>query len=164
VMLTEGHIDGHVSYRVEEALFCGDTLFAGGCGYLFDGPPAKMHDSLQRLAGLPEDTLVFCAHEYTQDNLRFAWFVEPDNAALAERIRTDWARRGRGEATVPSTIGLELATNPFIRADQPTIRETLARALPDRSLAAPVDCFAAARALKDRKDHRALTDADLPIA
>lgn len=163
VLLTEGHIDGHVSYRMGEALFCGDTLFAGGCGYLFDGPPSKMHDSLQRLAALPPETLVFCAHEYTQDNLRFAWFVEPDNARLAERIRTDWAKRERGEATVPSSIGLERATNPFIRADEPTIRKTLASKLPDRNLERPEDRFAAARALKDRKDHRALSDADLPL-
>ena len=82
VMLTEGHLDGHVSYVMGDVVFCGDTLFAGGCGYLFDGPPSAMFDSLLRLAALPGETRVCCAHEYTQDNLRFAWSVEPDNEAL----------------------------------------------------------------------------------
>lgn len=162
VMLTEGHIDGHVSYVVGNAVFCGDTLFAGGCGYLFDGPPAKMQASLTRLSMLPPDTLVFCAHEYTQDNLRFAWFVEPDNEQLADRIRGAWTKRGRGEATVPSTIAEECATNPFLRAETPTIQAALKRAFPEQSLDGAVACFAAARALKDRKDHRALADGDLP--
>src|SRR5690606_4633145 len=76
VMLTEGHIDGHISFLVDCLLFSGDTLFGAGCGYLFDGPPAKMHDSLYRLASLPAETRVFCAHEYTEDNLRFAHSVE----------------------------------------------------------------------------------------
>ena len=112
-MLTEGHIDGHISYVFGDVLFCGDTLFAGGCGYLFDGPPAKMHASLARLAALADDTKVCCAHEYTEDNLRFAWSVEPDNEALAARIRQVWALRAEGGCTVPST------TSPTPGEDSP---------------------------------------------
>jgi hydroxyacylglutathione hydrolase len=144
VWLTEGHLDGHISFLFPGVVFCGDTLFAGGCGYLFDGPPSKMHDSLSRLAQLPGDTRVCCAHEYTQDNLRFAWSVEPSNAALAERIRRTWQLRAQGHATVPSTIAEELATNPFLRV---------------ASLAE----FTARRALKDRKAYKSIPDADLPI-
>lgn len=144
VWLTEGHLDGHISFVFRGAIFCGDTLFAGGCGYLFDGPPAKMWTSLQRIAQLPGETLVCCAHEYTQDNLRFAWSVEPQNEALAERIRQTWRRRGAGHPTVPSTIAEELATNPFLRA---------------KSLAE----FTARRAEKDRKAYRSIPDSNLPI-
>lgn len=164
VMLTEGHIDGHVSYLLGEALFCGDTLFGAGCGYLFDGPPRKMFDSLTRLARLPEETLVFCAHEYTQDNLRFAWSVDGDNEALAERIRETWRIRGEGASSVPSTIGLERRTNPFLRADARSIRAAVAAGFPDRALDDAAEIFAATRALKDRKDYRALPDAELPVA
>ncbi len=164
VMVTEGHMNGHVSYVADDVLFCGDTLFAGGCGFLFDGPPAKMHASLERLAALPPGTRVCCAHEYTEDNLRFAYSVEPDNAALAERIRRVWALRARGECAVPSTIGEELATNPFLRHASPTLRARVAEAMPDRKLDTPLEVFAATRALKDRKDYRRLADADLPLA
>jgi hydroxyacylglutathione hydrolase len=162
VLLTEGHIDGHLSYVFGDLLFCGDTLFAGGCGYLFDGPPAKMHRSLTRLAALDPATRVCCAHEYTEDNLRFAWSIEPDNPALAERIRTVWAARARGEATVPSTIADELATNPFLRGDSPTIRASVRAALPDAALDSPVEVFAATRKLKDMKAYKQLGDASLP--
>jgi hydroxyacylglutathione hydrolase len=161
VMLTEGHIDGHLTYRFGELLFCGDTLFAGGCGYLFDGPPDKMYRSLARLAELPDDTLICCAHEYTQDNLRFAWSVEPDNDALAARIREVWAIRARGEATVPSTMAVERATNPFLRWHSPTIRARVAAALPDAPLQTPSEVFAATRKLKDLKRYKQL---ELPTA
>ncbi|MCB9732457.1 MAG: hydroxyacylglutathione hydrolase [Deltaproteobacteria bacterium] len=163
VMLTEGHIDGHVSYVVGDALFCGDTLFAGGCGYLFDGPPAKMHASLARLAALPGDTRVFCAHEYTQDNLRFAWSVEPDNEALAERIRRVWATRAQGGATVPSTIAVERATNPFLRGDSEPLRRRVAEGMPGAPMGTPVEVFAATRALKDTKRYRERGDEGLPV-
>jgi hydroxyacylglutathione hydrolase len=143
VWQTEGHLDGHVSFVFPGAVFCGDTLFAGGCGYLFDGPPSKMHDSLARLAQLPGDTRVCCAHEYTQDNLRFAWSVDPDNTALAARIHQVWHLRAQGHATVPSTIAEELATNPFLGLD--------------------LTAFTARRALKDRKLYKAITDTELPI-
>lgn len=164
VMLTEGHIDGHVSYVVGGAVFCGDTLFGAGCGYLFDGPPKKMHDSLRRLGDLPAETHVFCAHEYTQDNLRFAWSVEPDNLDLAERIRAAWTRRAAGGSTIPSSIGLERATNPFMRTGSPTIRARLRAALPDYPLERDDQVFAATRALKDRKDYRARGDDGLPLS
>lgn len=157
VYLTEGHQDGHLSYRFGDALFCGDVLFGGGCGYLFDGPPAKMHQSLLRLARLPADTWVFCAHEYTEDNLRFAWSVDPTNAALAERIRTTWALRARGECSIPTTIGLERATNPFLRSKAVRVRVD-----PDLTDAGAI--FAATRALKDGKAYKqTVTDADLPL-
>jgi hydroxyacylglutathione hydrolase len=163
VMLTEGHINGHVSYVFEDVVFCGDTLFAGGCGYLFDGPPAKMHDSLTRLAALPGDTRVCCAHEYTQDNLRFAWSVEPENEALAQRIRDAWALRGQGGCTVPSTVALELATNPFLRHHSAPLAARVAEAFPERTLDGPGAVFAATRALKDKKAYKALTDQELPL-
>ncbi|MCA9640216.1 MAG: hydroxyacylglutathione hydrolase [Polyangiaceae bacterium] len=163
VWLTEGHIDGHVSYIFEDLLFCGDTLFAAGCGYLFDGPASKMYASLSRLRDLPPETRVCCAHEYTQDNLRFAWSVEPGNPSLAERIRTTWQERSAGRSVVPSTIALERATNPFMRYDQTEVTTAVQAAWPDRKLEQPTDVFAATRALKDRKDYRSLSDEDLPI-
>lgn len=163
VLLTEGHIDGHVSYVFEDLLFCGDTMFAAGCGYLFDGPPAKMHDSLTRLAALHPCTRVCCAHEYTQDNLRFAWSVDSENPALADRIRSAWAIRAEGGCTVPSTIGEELATNPFLRHGDPKLKKKVAAAFPDRALHSAADVFAATRALKDRKDYRSLGDDALPL-
>ncbi len=163
VLLTEGHIDGHVSYVFDDVLFCGDTLFAGGCGYLFDGPPAKMHDSLTRLAALEPATRVCCAHEYTQDNLRFAFSVEPDNQALRERVRRVWALRAEGRSAVPSTIAEERATNPFLRHGSPALRAKVAAAFPDRALVDAAAVFAATRALKDRKDYRAIADSALPL-
>ena len=162
VLLTEGHIDGHVSYVFGDLLFCGDTLFGAGCGYLFDGPPQKMYASLEKLATLDAATRVCCAHEYTQDNLRFAWTVEPDNEALARRIRDVWALRARGECSLPSTIGDEKATNPFLRTGSPTLRDRVSHAM-DRVLETDVDVFAATRALKDRKDYKELSDAALPL-
>jgi hydroxyacylglutathione hydrolase len=163
VMLTEGHLDGHLSYVFGDLLFCGDTLFAGGCGFLFDGPPAKMHASLARLAELDGDTRVCCAHEYTQDNLRFAWSVEPDNPPLARRSRSVWALRARGEASVPSTIADERATNPFMRTHSATIRANVHAALPDAPLDTPAQVFAATRKLKDQKLYKAAGDTGLPL-
>ncbi|KIG13820.1 Hydroxyacyl glutathione hydrolase [Enhygromyxa salina] len=162
-MLTEGHIDGHISYLFGDLLFCGDTLFAGGCGYLFDGPPAKMQASLARLMGLPDHVRVCCAHEYTQDNLRFAWSVEPDNEALAARIRSVWEVRARGESTVPSTIGDERATNPFVRWDSDTVKRRVRAALPDAPLDTPAQVFAATRLLKDKKLYKQQDDSVLPL-
>lgn len=167
VWLTEGHIDDHLSFVFlgeagdDGVLFCGDTLFTGGCGYLFDGPPAKMHASLQRLASLPEDTRVCCAHEYTEDNLRFAWSVDPDNQALAERIRRVWAIRAAGGCAVPSTIGVEKATNPFLRG-RPLVH-TLCEAMPAADLSSEEAIFAAARELKNRGAHKVIDDAQLPL-
>lgn len=163
VLLTEGHLDGHVSYVFGDALFCGDTMFAGGCGYLFDGPPSKMYDSLMRLAELPGSTRVCCAHEYTQDNLRFAWSVEPDNPALADRIRKVWAIRAEGGCAVPSTIDEERATNPFLRPGSASIQAAVRQAFPERDLATHAAVFAATRALKDTKAYRSISESDLPL-
>jgi hydroxyacylglutathione hydrolase len=125
VLDVPGHTLGHIAYVRETPgehwLFCGDTLFGAGCGRLFEGTPAQMNDSLGKLAALPDDTLVFCAHEYTLANLRFAQAVEPDNPALDARMQEDSARREQGLATIPSTIGKEKATNPFLRWRQPAI-------------------------------------------
>jgi hydroxyacylglutathione hydrolase len=163
VLLTEGHVNGHVSYVFSDALFCGDTLFAGGCGFLFDGPPAKMYASLTRLAALPPETRVCCAHEYTQDNLRFAFSLEPDNAALAERVRAVWALRARGECAVPSTVGEELATNPFLRHHSASLNARLAAALPEASCGTAEEVFAATRLLKNQGAYKAHGDAGLPL-
>lgn len=164
VMVTEGHLDGHVSFVFGDVVFCGDTLFTGGCGRMFDGPPAKMYDSLQRLAALPGPTRVCCAHEYTQDNLRFAWSLEPDNEALAARIRDVWAVRAHGGTVVPSTIEIERATNPFLRPGSPTLRASLAAAAPDADLSTPERTFAATRRLKDAGVYRSRGDEGLPLS
>lgn len=117
VMEMPAHTAGHIAYHMpsEELIFVGDILFAMGCGRLFEGDAAQMHDNLQRLARLPGDTRVYCAHEYTLSNGRFAITVEPDNEALAARLADVERARAAGEATVPTTIALERATNPFMR-------------------------------------------------
>jgi hydroxyacylglutathione hydrolase len=111
---TAGHIAYHFDY--EGIAFVGDTLFAMGCGRLFEGTAAQMYDNMRKLEGLGDETVIYCAHEYTQSNGRFALTVEPDNAALIDRMATVNAMRERGEPTVPTTIGQERATNPFMRA------------------------------------------------
>ena len=118
VMAVPAHTAGHIAYHLsdERIAFVGDTLFAMGCGRLFEGTAAQMFANLQRLAALPEDTRVYCAHEYTLSNGRFALTVEPENAALAARVAAVEAARARGEATVPTSIGEERATNIFMRA------------------------------------------------
>lgn len=118
VIETPGHTAGHIVFHMAEdaLLFSGDTLFAMGCGRLFEGGPAQMFANMQRLAVLPPETIVFCAHEYTQSNGRYAAAAEPDNAAVTERMKDVDAKRAAGEPTVPTTIALELATNPFLRA------------------------------------------------
>ena len=112
------HTAGHIAFyfKSAKAVFVGDTLFAMGCGRLFEGTAAQMHANLQRLSGLPGDVQVYCGHEYTLANARFAVTVEPDNAALAERLNRVEAARERGEVTLPTTIAEERATNPFMRA------------------------------------------------
>jgi len=121
-----GHTAGHIAYYTSAfdppVLFCGDTLFACGCGRLFEGTPAQMLDSLDRLSALPATTRVYCAHEYTLANIRFALAVEPDNGDLQRRALEATALRARGEPTIPSTIALDLATNPFLRSDIPAIQ------------------------------------------
>ena len=113
------HTSGHIAYHLptESCIFVGDTLFAMGCGRLFEGTAEQMFDNMTRLAALPGDTTVYCAHEYTQANGRYALLAEPENTALAQRMIEVDAMRARGEATVPTTIALERATNPFMRAE-----------------------------------------------
>lgn len=127
VLHVPGHTLGHIAYVAPRQgwLFCGDTLFAGGCGRLFEGTPTQMLASLDKLAALPDDTKVYCAHEYTISNLRFAMAAEPDNHALAERFKIEQAKREQNLPTVPSSIGLEKSTNPFLRAREPAIADQL---------------------------------------
>jgi len=122
VVAVPGHTQGHLAYFGDGCLFCGDTLFAGGCGRIFEGSPAQMHDSLMRLAALPDDTLIYCAHEYTEANLRFALAVEPGNRTLESRADEAAVLRAKGLATVPSTLAVEKATNPFLRCQAPEVR------------------------------------------
>jgi len=116
VLTVDGHTVGHIAYLIGDALFCGDTLFGGGCGRVFEGTMPEMWQSLQKLAALPAATKVYCAHEYTLANLRFAREADGDNSALKQRISRDTQTRMEQQPTIPSSIGLELATNPFLRA------------------------------------------------
>ena len=143
-----GHTLGAVAYAGEGAVFTGDTLFAAGCGRLFEGTPAQMYESLNvTLAALPEATLVYCGHEYTASNLRFAAHLEPQNTAVAAKAARVAEQRARGEATVPSTLAEEKATNPFMRVDRPAIIERVSSSLAgDHS---PAAILGAVRAAKD---------------
>lgn len=127
VIEVPGHTLGHIAYYTaqQQMLFCGDTLFAGGCGRLFEGTPQQMLDSLGKLADLPATTQVYCAHEYTLSNLKFAVEVEPGNAELIERISRERARREQGLPTLPTSIALERQTNPFLRASEKEILQSL---------------------------------------
>lgn len=126
-----GHTAGHIAYvagdRRPPLLFCGDTLFAVGCGRLFEGTPAQMVTSLDKLAALPDSTRIYCGHEYTLANLRFATAVEPANALLRERQTREKSKRDRGLPTLPATIAEERATNPFLRIDEPPVRAAAER-------------------------------------
>lgn len=116
-----GHTLGHIAYLWDGGMFCGDTLFTCGCGKLFEGTPEQLHHSLQRLAKQPDNTLVYCTHEYTEYNTPFALICEPGNAALKQRVQDSEALRAQNLPTVPSTIKLEKATNPFLRCKEPEI-------------------------------------------
>jgi hydroxyacylglutathione hydrolase len=151
VIAVPGHTLDHIAFfsaGPPPVLFCGDTLFAGGCGRLFEGTAEMMHRSLGRLAALPPETAVFCAHEYTQANLAFASAAEPANEALAARVAAVQKCRERDEPTVPSTLDLERRTNPFLRADAPGIARGLAAA-GNEPAADSVGRFAQLRAWKD---------------
>lgn len=150
VLDVPGHTRGHIAYYAAEQgwLFCGDTLFAGGCGRLFEGTAEQMATSLSKLAALPEQTQVFCAHEYTLSNLRFAVVADPDNETLQERIGLEQAKRDNGLPTVPSTIGVEKATNPFLRFRDPAIADHLV-ASGKVSSREPIAVFAALREWKN---------------
>ena len=122
-----GHTLGHISYYIasEKLLFAADTLFALGCGRLLEGTPSQMWSSLSKLMALPDDTIVYCGHEYTLANAKFSVTIDPENAELASRFEEIKAKRGRGEATLPTTIGLEKRTNPFLRPHDAKIRRLL---------------------------------------
>lgn len=146
-----GHTSGHIAYLIDgetSLLFCGDTLFAGGCGRIFEGTVPQMHQSLMKLAALSAETQVYCAHEYTLNNLRFAAVVEPQNELLRRRIAIENEKRGCGEPTVPSTIGLELATNPFLRAHVAEVKRA-AEAWMKAPLERQEEIFGAIRHWKD---------------
>jgi len=146
VIETPGHTRGHIIFHFETAgiAFVGDTLFALGCGRLFEGTAAVMWPSLKKVRALPEDTVVFCAHEYTQSNARFAETVETSNKALIERIAQVDEKRARDEPTVPTTIALERETNPFLRADISSLQADIGMKGAD-----PVEVFAEIRQRKD---------------
>jgi hydroxyacylglutathione hydrolase len=146
VFETPGHTSGHISFWFPEAkaLFCADTLFSLGCGRVFEGSHAQMWDSLCKLAALPDDTLAYCGHEYTQANARFALSVDPDNQALRARAAEVDRQRAAGQATVPTTIAAERAANPFLRAGDAAIRARLGMAD-----ASDAEVFAEIRRRKD---------------
>lgn len=150
VIFVPGHTRAHIAYYFPPTatgeigeLFCGDTLFAGGCGRLFEGSPAQMVESLGKLRTLPDNTRVWCAHEYTLKNLQFALTVDGSNPDLQSRFASVKAARSRSEATVPSMLGLEKRTNPFLRWDQPTLQSA-------SKSQDPVQTFARLRGMKDR--------------
>ena len=146
VIEVSGHTVGHIAYYIpdQKLLFPGDTLFALGCGRLFEGTPAQMWNSLSKLMALPDDVEVYCAHEYTQSNAKFALTVEPGNQKLIDRSQDIDSKRADGISTIPSTIGLERATNPFVRPDSENLQHTIGM------IGEPaVDVFAKVRELKD---------------
>ena len=148
VLDVPGHTAGHIAYYGEGCLFCGDTLFGCGCGRVFDGTLHDLHHSLQRIAALPAETVVYCTHEYTVDNIGFAKWVEPDNTALNIRMEQCWDLREAGQATVPFELGREFETNPFLRTHIP---EVIAKAeeIAGRETHTPADVFAVLRIWKD---------------
>ena len=147
ILETSGHTLGHICYVFDDdrVAFVGDTLFSMGCGRLFEGTPAQMWFSLQKLMSLPDDMRVYCAHEYTASNGRFAVTMEPQNAALAARVADVAALRAASRPTVPSTIGLEKATNPFLRPASQELRQTLGM-----TTAPDADVLGETRRRKDR--------------
>ena len=148
VYAVPGHTLGHIAYYHHGLLFCGDTLFAAGCGRLFEGTPQQMHQSLSRLAALPEDTLVYCTHEYTLSNLKFAAAVEPGNRDIAARLEKVSQQRASGVMTLPSTLALEKLTNPFLHTGEILVTQKVdERSGPQNR--APSEVFAALRAWKD---------------
>jgi hydroxyacylglutathione hydrolase len=148
VLFIPGHTTGHIAYFFDNNLFCGDTLFTAGCGRLFEGTPEQMHASLKKLMTLPDTTKVYCGHEYTESNLRFAMSVEPKNPKVVSRFERVQGLRSRGASTVPSTLEEEKQTNPFLRWDSKEIQASVKSAKRDSRLD-PVSVFAAVRKMKD---------------
>jgi hydroxyacylglutathione hydrolase len=150
VIFIPAHTSGHLAYYFERerAVFTGDTLFVGGCGRLFEGDAALMMRSLEKLMALPDDTRIYCGHEYTEKNLRFALTLEPNNAALRQKHAWAVEQTRKRLPTVPTTLAAERATNPFLRWKSPELRATLRRQFPDLG-DDDVSIFARTRALKD---------------
>jgi hydroxyacylglutathione hydrolase len=149
VMEVPGHTLDHIAYYTEGMLFCGDTLFSAGCGRLFEGSPQQMHQSLRTLAALPSKTKVYCTHEYTLTNINFALAVEPKNKSLIEYLHWAEQQRAKNLATLPSSIGNELAINPFLRCASADVRQALANHW-QTSFSTQEDTFAALRRWKDQ--------------
>lgn len=150
VMEIPGHTEGHIAYYGEGLLLCGDTLFSAGCGGIFGGTHEQMHASLQRIAGLPSDTRVYCAHEYTLANLGFAKWVEPESAAILKREQEAKEQLEQGKNTVPSILQTELETNPFLRVAVPEVQAAAER-YAGHPLSTPAEVFTAIRRWKDRE-------------
>jgi hydroxyacylglutathione hydrolase len=146
VLFIPGHTRGHIAFWFGEsrALFCGDTLFSLGCGRMFEGDPVTMWSSLSKLRALPDETRVYCGHEYTEANARFALTVDPENAALKERARKVKALRAEGRFTIPSLLGEEKVANPFLRADDPGLAKRVGK-----PGASPAEVFGEVRRRKD---------------
>lgn len=155
VLEVPGHTRSHIAFyhdgnsALDRSLFCGDTLFAGGCGRLFEGTPKQMRHSLNKLMALPDNTAVYCAHEYTQANLKFALAVEPENQALQQRYQQVKAEREAQQCTIPSDLETEKATNPFLRSEQKTVRQA-AESRAGETLTEPDQVFAVIRDWKNR--------------
>lgn len=151
ILSVPGHTAGHIAYLLDGALFCGDTLFSAGCGRLFEGTPNQMWQSLSLLAALPDETRVYCAHEYTLSNLKFAQKVDTDNEALNAYVEQASTLRAQDKATIPSTIGLERAINPFLRPLAPNIVNSIKNQFCDQDLtkADELTCFTLLRQWKD---------------
>ncbi len=144
------HTRGHVAYHFGRALFTGDTLFAAGCGRFFEGDAAQMYQALHQVFGaLPDDTLIYCGHEYTQNNLRFAASLEPKNPAIDAAAQRAAELRAAGRPTVPTTLGAERSYNPFLRVRSPELVASVQRAHPGLDLTDPVVVLGAVRAMKD---------------
>lgn len=150
VLAVPGHTLDHIAYYTPGLLMCGDTLFAGGCGRLFEGTPEQMFASLQRIAQLPDETLFFCAHEYTVPNLEFACEVEPRNEAIRARLEACRRLRARDAPTLPATLAEERRTNPFLRCREAAVIDAAERLAGGRGPMQPHEVFAAIRRWKDR--------------
>ncbi len=148
VMDIPGHTNGHIAYYGESILFCGDTLFAAGCGRLFEGTASQMYQSLNKIAALPLTTHVYCTHEYTLSNLRFAQEVEPHNQAITDRFNETKKCRAAGKASVPFILEIEKRTNPFLRCDNQAVLQA-AEHYAGKPLQKPEDTFATLRRWKD---------------
>jgi hydroxyacylglutathione hydrolase len=149
ILQVPGHTLSHIAFWGHGALFCGDTLFSAGCGRMFEGTPTQMNASLNKLRNLPPDTRVYCGHEYTAANLRFAVTVDPANAAALDYQASVARVRANDQPTLPSSLGLEIQVNPFLRCDNPVV-VTAAEVHAGKSLASPADVFGVLRAWKDQ--------------